>query len=303
MTSTPFHYEHPGSPPARPELPDGVPPPDESPAGELPRLGVPAWAPLLAVLFVVVGSALISALVGAVVGLAGGDVEAAGDDEAVTIGLTIALDAILVLAPIVIVTWLARRPDPAAFGLRIPDRRRAIGWTLGVYAAFWIVAIVIAVIFGDAKEQDIVVDLKAEDSFGVLAGFVLMTCVAAPLAEEFFFRGFLFRVLWERTNVSVATIATGLAFGLVHLPGGDWIGVAALAIFGAALCVLLWRTASLLPCIMLHSFHNSISFGFTKELPWWGFLLLTAGSVMTTLAIALLAMRLTRRVTVSPVPA
>jgi hypothetical protein len=42
---------------------------------------------------------------------------------------------------------------------------------------------------------------------------------------------------------------------------------------------------------MLHAFHNSISFGVTKELPWWGILLLSVGSVTTTLVIARLAMR------------
>ena len=64
-----------------------------------------------------------------------------------------------------------------------------------------------------------------------------------------------------------------------------------LSLFGVALCLVLWRTASLIPCIMLHAFHNSISFGFTKELPWWGFLLLIAVSVTTTLALSLLALR------------
>jgi hypothetical protein len=53
---------------------------------------------------------------------------------------------------------------------------------------------------------------------------------------------------------------------------------------------------------MLHSLHNSISFGFTKELPWWGFLLLTTVSVTTTLTIALLATRLGTRAS-PPVPA
>jgi uncharacterized protein len=305
MTSIPSHFSHPGSPPLRPELPDGVPPPpDESPAGEVPPLGVPAWAPLLGVVFVAVGYILISILVGAVVGIAGGDVDNLEDNQPLTIGLTLALDGVLIAAPWVIVTWLSHhRPDPAAFGLRVPDWRQAFGWIGAIYAGFWAVTIVVALIVGEAKDQDIVTDLKAEDSITVLAGFVVMTCLVAPLAEEFFFRGFLFRVLWERTNVSVATISTGAAFGLVHKPGGDWIGVAVLALFGAALCLLFWRTASLLPCIMLHSFHNSISFGFTKGLPWWGFLLLTAGSVTTTLAISLLATRLGRRVAPSPVPA
>jgi hypothetical protein len=64
--------------------------------------------------------------------------------------------------------------------------------------------------------------------------------------------------------------------------------------------VLLLRTASLLPCIMLHAFHNSISFGFTKELPWWGFLLLIAGSVTTTLAISLRATRAGGRAAPAP---
>jgi hypothetical protein len=52
---------------------------------------------------------------------------------------------------------------------------------------------------------------------------------------------------------------------------------------------------------MLHSLHNSISFGFTKELPWWGFLLLTIVSVTTTLTIALFATRLGTRAS-RPVP-
>jgi hypothetical protein len=53
---------------------------------------------------------------------------------------------------------------------------------------------------------------------------------------------------------------------------------------------------------MLHSFHNSISFGVVKELPWWGFLLLVFGSVLTTLAISLLATQLRPRGP-SPAPA
>jgi hypothetical protein len=289
----------------RPELPDGATPPAESPRDGLPPLGVSAWAPAFGVLFVALGYALLSAIVGVVIGLAGGDIENLEDNQALTVGLTLALDAVLIAAPVVVVTWMAHhRPNLAAFGLRVPSSwRSALVTLMVVYIGFWAATLIVALLFGNAEDQDIVTDLKTEHSVPVLAGFVVMTCLVAPLAEEFFFRGFLFRVLWERTNVVVGTIVTGAAFGLVHKPGGDWIGVAVLALFGAALCLLFWRTASLLPCIMLHSFHNSISFGFTKELPWWGFLLLSVGSVTTTLAIALLATRLGRRVGSPPVPA
>jgi CAAX protease family protein len=287
-----------------PEYPEGLPPREPAPAAPLlPPLGVPAWAPLLAVLLVIIGAVLIQALVGSVIDITGGSTDNLEDNDGLTILLTILIDAVLVAAPIVVVTWLShRRPSPLAFGLRVPEWRSALKSTLAIYGAFWVAVIVIGLIAGQARDQEIVTELKAEDSLPVLTGFVVVTCVAAPLAEEFFFRGFLFRVLSERTNVIVATVATGVAFGLVHAPDADWIGVAVLSCLGAGLCLVLWRTASLVPCIMLHSFHNSISFGFTKELPWWGFLLLIAGSVTTTLAISLLATRLGRRVAPRPVP-
>jgi membrane protease YdiL (CAAX protease family) len=190
--------------------------------------------------------------------------------------------------------------------MRTTPLKAAVGWTAAFYMAFWFAALVISVIFGSPEEQDIVTDLKAEDTFAVLAGFALLTCVVAPLTEEFFFRGFMFQALRERMPVAPAALIGGAAFGVVHLPGGVLLSVLVLTAFGVVLCLVLWKTGSLLPCIALHALHNSISFGFTKELPWWGFLLLVAGSVMTTLAVSLLVIRLARRRTAaapSPAPA
>jgi membrane protease YdiL (CAAX protease family) len=284
--------------------PDGTPPPDESPAGELPQLGLSVWGALFGVLFVAVGSVLISALAGAVIGLAGGDVQTLEDNLPLTIGLTIAVDGVMIAAPVAIVAWMLRaRPDPAAFGLRLPRWSAALRSTFMVYAGFWAAALVIALLAGAARDQDIARDIKTEDSTAVIGALIVMTCIIAPLAEEFFFRGFLFRVLWERTNVAVGAVAAGAAFGIVHKPGADWVGTAVLACFGVALCLLLWRTASLLPCIMLHSLHNSISFASTKGLPWWGFLLMIAGCVATTLVIAIMATRRFGGVAAPPVPA
>ena len=302
MTSVPPSFQHPGSPPQRPELPEGAHLPAERPEGALPRVGIPAWAPFLAALVAFVFALIVQTVAAVAVEAGGGDVESLADSDAALIGFTVALDAALIACAVAVVTWFAAgRPTPATFGLRLPAWRSALGWTLTAYAGFWVCAVVVGIAFGQPEEQDIVTDLKAEDSALVLIAFGTMTCLVAPLAEEFFFRGFLFRVLHEKTGVVPSVAITGIAFGLVHLPSGDWVGTIVLGLFGMALCVLLLRTSSLLPCIMLHAFHNSISFGFTKELPWWGFLLLTAGSVMTTLAISLLAMRAGRRP--APVPA
>ena len=289
MTSS---YQHPGSPPARPELPEGAPVPAEPPRDDLPRLGVPVWAPFVVVVAAFVCVLVVQIVAAVVVELVGGDVEVLTDSDAATIGFTLVLDAALVACAVAVASWLGSgRPTPAAFGLRAPEWRSAVGWTLAVYAVFWVGAIVVGLAFGEPEEQDIVTDLKAEDSALVLAGFGVMTCLVAPLAEEFFFRGFLFRALHEKLAAVPAVLITGVCFGLVHLPSGDWIGTIVLSLFGMALCVLLLCTSSLVPCIMLHAFHNSISFGFTKELPWWGFLLLIVASVTTTYAIARLASR------------
>jgi len=264
---------------------------------------VPAWATLVAVLVLIAGGVLVAILVGAVLGLAG----VTSDSDSIdgpAVALNVSFDIVFIVAPVVVVMWLTRhRPDPAAFGLRIPRWRSALGWSVGIYLAVALTAGIIITLLGEPQEQAVSRELKAEDSVALLVAIGFMTGVAAPLGEEFFFRGFLFRVLWERTNVSVGTFATGVVFGLAHAGDTDISGVLLLAVLGAGLCLLLWRTASLLPCIMLHSFHNSISFADTKGLPWWGFLLLTAGSVLTALAIALLAMRTFRPVASSPVPA
>jgi len=282
-------YQHPGSPPPRPELPDGVEPP---PQPDLPPLGVPAWSPLVVVVVMFACVLVATTATQIVAELVGANAERTLSSDEVTIFLTVVLDASMVAGTLLVVGWLAgRRPTAAQFGLRLVPWRSALGWTLAAYASFWVAGAVAGILFGTPDEQDIVVDLKAEDSTLVIAGFAVMVCLVAPLAEEFFFRGFLLRVLREKTNVPIAVIVTGFAFGLVHLPSGDWRGMIILALFGMALCGLFLLTSSLLPCIMLHAFHNSITFGFTKELPWWGILLLAVGSVMTTFIIARLAIR------------
>ncbi|HEX5618894.1 MAG TPA: CPBP family intramembrane glutamic endopeptidase [Solirubrobacteraceae bacterium] len=292
--------------------PEAMPPPGEPPPGDrppekpqplLPWIGVPAWSTLVAVLVLIAGGILVAVLIGAILGLAG-VTDDPDEIDGATVALNVSFDAMFILAPVVVVMWLThRRPDPAAFGLRIPNWRSALGWSVLIYLGVVVVAGIIIALLGEPKTQAVSRELKTEDSVALLVAIGFMTGVAAPLGEEFFFRGFLFRVLWERTNVSIGTFATGVVFGLAHAGDTDIAGVLLLAALGAGLCVLLWRTASLLPCIMLHSFHNSISFADTKGLPWWGFLLLTAASVLSALAIAVLAMRAFRPVRPSPVPA
>jgi membrane protease YdiL (CAAX protease family) len=281
--------------PLHPELPDGAPPPapPSEPAG---RLGVPAWVPFAAAFVALIVTQIVGAVIIAATGM-----DATGDVAGVV--LTVLLDLSLVVCSIAAVWRLTGPPSPAMFALRPAPVGRSLLWIIGTYVAVAVVSAIVAALFGTPPDQDIVTELKSEDSVPLLVAFAAMTCVLAPLAEEFFFRGFLFRVLAEKVHFAWAAIVAGLLFGLVHLPGGSLESVAVLGALGAMLCLMVYYTASLLPCIIMHASFNSLAFGATKELPWWGYLLVLVGSVTATLVISLLATRLGRRAASGLVPA
>ena len=164
---------------------------------------MPVWAPFAAALAALIGMTLIQALLLAGISAFDGDTEAFVDSNGAAIVLTAAFDVLLVVCSIAIVWRLTGRPSPAKFGLRPAPVLRSFRWILGTFVAVWIAGAIIQLAFGKPEDQDIVTELRGEDSLLALVGFGVMTCVLAPLAEEFFFRGFLFRALAERLNLVV----------------------------------------------------------------------------------------------------
>jgi membrane protease YdiL (CAAX protease family) len=288
--------------PLHPELPDGAPLPPPSP-DRAARLGVPAWAPFAAALAALIGMTVVQFLVVAGIAAGGGNVDSLNNNDEFSIVMTAVFDLLLVGCSVAIVWRLTGRPTPAAFALRPAPVLRSLGWIVGAYIVVSVASSLVTVLFGKPREQDLVTDLRGEDAALVLVAFGLMTCVLAPLAEECFFRGFLFRALAERFGLVWGVLLGGAIFGLVHWPGGSLESVMVLAVLGAMLCLMVYYTASLLPCIIMHASFNSLAFGATKELPWWGYVLVLVGSVMTTLAVSMLAMRLRRRTAAGLAPA
>ena len=295
MTSVPPPpFEHPGPPPLRPELPEGAPPPPEPAAAAepgLPRLGVPWWAPFVALVAALAGVLVADLVLGIGLAIAGEDIDPRNPPPGVTITLTAVLFALLVSVAWGAVKLASGRPRPAVFGLRLTTPLPALGWTLLAYLGFLALSFTVLLIFGEPDDQALVQDIEEEEAVGLLVAYGALSCFAAPLAEELFFRGFMFRALAERVHVLWAALVTGAVFGLSHAAGSPATALLVLSGFGVALCLLLYRTGSLIPCIMLHAFNNSVAFGTTKELPWWGFLLLIVGSVGTTFLVSLLVLR------------
>ncbi len=162
----------------------------------------------------------------------------------------------------------ARGLTPASFGLRRVPFRRAVGWTVLAFVAFWILTAIYISLVGQPDQQELTRDLREEESLAALISYGVLLAFVAPLAEELFFRGFLYGVLREKIGVGWGALATGVVFGLVHVAGSPIETVGVLIILGVLLCVVYQQTGSLLPCIGLHAVNNAISFAATKSLPW-----------------------------------
>jgi membrane protease YdiL (CAAX protease family) len=263
--------------PPRPPAPAG--PSAPSPPGPADGwLALPAWVPFATLVGGTIATLLIGSVVAGIVFAATGS--AKGSMPAgLTIGLTVVQDVLFVAAAVYATQLVLKRVSPRQFGLRTTPLSRGLGWIIAVYAAYWVFSSIVLVIFGKPPEQQIVTDLKDTQSTAVIVGFAVLTCAIAPIAEEFFFRGFMFNTLAGRIGVGWATVITGVVFGLIHFTGSSWIGVLVLGFFGMGLCVLFWRTQSLLPCMALHALNNAISFGYTKDWPAVAVVALVAGSV------------------------
>ena len=285
MTSFPPPSGFGSAPPARPELPEGLPPervpPDEPPerARQDGWLALPPWVPFAAMLAAVIAILVLGAVATAVWLVADPGADTESTPDGLLIGLTVIQDALLVGAAVFAVTAVLGRATPRMFGFRPVALGTALQWMLAAYVTYWILNILLLGIFGEPPEQDLVRDLRETRDVAVLIGFGVLTCLVAPVAEEFFFRGFMFSALAGRMGVGPAAVVTGAVFGVIHLPGAPLMGVAVLVAFGVALCLLYWKTGSLIPCMALHALNNAISFGFTKSLPAWAILALVASSV------------------------
>ncbi len=133
---------------------------------------------------------------------------------------------------------------------------------------------------------------------------LVFVCAVAPMAEEFFFRGFLFGML-RRMRVTVAgheagpwiaAVIVGVLFGLAHFDSAQPEFLIPLGFLGFVLCIVRWKTGSLYPCMALHSLNNSVALGGNEHLGW------NAGEILALIVgslalIALVTWPLSRRVT------
>jgi len=84
----------------------------------------------------------------------------------------------------------------------------------------------------------------------------LAVIVAAPLSEEVFFRGFIFKgFAHSRLGWAGATVLISLMWAVVHAQY-DWYGRATIFVTGGLLGWARWRTGSLFAPVLMHALMN-----------------------------------------------
>ena len=284
MSVPPPSFQHPGSPPSRPELPEGVDRPE--PAGVpdgFPRW--PLWAPFAGMLMTLLAAVVAVGVIAFVAELAGIDVDRAGDDVApgVTIAGTYAQDLALIVSAYLLARWLDPPPRAVLFGLRRTPVGSALGWLVLTWVIFIVFSYVWSVALDIQETDDLPDELGAGGSTAALVAVALLVCVMAPIAEELFFRGFVFTSFRRTLGLPVAAVLTGAIFGAIHLGGTEIEFIVPLAVFGALLCMLYVWTNSLLPCIVLHALNNGLALGVAEDWGAW-----TPAAMLGAAAICLL---------------
>jgi uncharacterized protein len=94
--------------------------------------------------------------------------------------------------------------------------------------------------------------LENNDSWAFFI-FMLTAAVAAPLFEEYLFRGFLFPSLTRYFSVWQSIGLSGLIFAVAHLSVSE---VLPLAVLGSILAYVYYRTGNLLASMLIHSLWN-----------------------------------------------
>ena len=212
---------------------------------------------------ILIGSLVFVSLLGGAL-IVAFDLDETGQDFAQAL-LTIAFEAIFAGS----VLLLARRRQISlrALGFRRPDRWGPLGIAVtGTYATLLIYNAAVALleeagvdisIVEGGNEIPIDEGLDTAPLVALLALFGFAVVVVAPLAEEIFFRGLLFRGLDGVWPGWAAIVVSGLAFGVFHL------NLPVLLPFSVIGMLFAWSfraSGSLWVTVIAHFIINSVAF-------------------------------------------
>jgi membrane protease YdiL (CAAX protease family) len=151
-----------------------------------------------------------------------------------------------------VLSWKQMGVTPANFW----ERAR-----LGVAVGIFVILATSAVTFLLEKagiqqtQQDLFAGVRGATA-GQFIGVLLAAAAIVPVAEEIFFRGYVFTAIRQRWGLIPAFATSGLLFAVAHLNLEAFIPI---LLIGMTFCWVYWRTGSLVPSMIAHAMNNALA--------------------------------------------
>jgi len=149
-----------------------------------------------------------------------------------------------------------------ALGFRNFNIKKGLLLSVAVVALGILINILYELLLGGAESQTST-EALTESGLG-MAYLVILAVIVAPIAEETFFRGFIFTGISKRWGYSWGVVISGALFAVAHvlnvaLYPSEAATLVPIFILGMLLAWLYKRTGSLWPCIFAHFAYNSLA--------------------------------------------
>jgi len=155
-------------------------------------------------------------------------------------------------------SWVRR--SVAAVRCYLAADRREVGWLLGgiggglllaLFAHFYLIAIALVPSIAEVIRTS---EHQMQSIPGLAIAYAVIAIGFAPFAEEYLFRGLLYRALDRQWGGWKAVFGAAAFFAIYH-PPLSWLPV---AFVGAANCLLFKTSKRLAPAVLLHMTYNAV---------------------------------------------
>ncbi|MCD7899721.1 MAG: CPBP family intramembrane metalloprotease [Bacteroides sp.] len=128
-------------------------------------------------------------------------------------------------------------------------------------------------------------DLMEQSFADLQSNWLGIACITllGPILEELLFRGAITKALLQTYNPGKAIILSALIFGIFHINPAQ---VVSAGLIGVVLAWIYYKTASLIPCILLHVLNNSLSVFLSTKYPEMEYFSESLGSVQYAIVLA-----------------
>lgn len=172
------------------------------------------------------------------------------------------LQTIVFMLPLFTIVFLRKGFKWKFFGFEPISIKATIKYILLGYFIYWVVMMVITNLMLEFNVE--LPGFSMQESHMPLMGSssiewvlsVLIMIVIAPIFEEIFFRGFIFKTMLERSRTWIAFLISGAIFAGIHFEFDTFMP---LFFLGLILNWIFFETKSIYPGILFHIINNAIA--------------------------------------------